>query len=68
MENAVIALSGARVMRPGEREVGKVQRTEIGMAIARRRGARASLDGLSVTGESFLLGVVQFHTDPGSIK
>ena len=68
MENAVVALSGARVMRSSERETGKVQRTEIGMAVARRRGAGgASLDGLAVTGKSLLFGVVQFHADPGSI-
>ena len=67
MENAVIALPGAGVMRPGECEVGKVQRTEIGMAVARRRGTGASVDGLAATGESFLFGVVQFHTDPDLI-
>ena len=43
VQNAIVALSGARVVSPRESEVGKVERAEVGMAVA-GEGTIASID------------------------
>ena len=65
MKNGVVALSGARIVSPREREVGKVQGTEVGVAVAGCEGTVASVDCLSAAGECPLVVTVQLYTDTG---
>ena len=65
VENAIVALSGARVVRSRESEVGEVERAEVGVAVASCRGTIAPIHFLAAAGECSLVVVVQLYTDPG---
>ena len=65
MKKGVVALSGARIVRPREGEVGKVQGAEVGVPVAWCEGTVASVDCLSAAGECPLVVAVQLYTDPG---
>ena len=65
VENAIVALSGARVVRSRESEVGEVERAEVGVAIAGCRGTITPINCLAAAGKCPLVVVVQLDTDPG---
>ena len=68
VEDAIVALSGARVVRSRESEVGEVERAEVGVAVAGRGGTAAPIHSLAAAGECSLVVVVQLYTHPGPRK